>query len=96
MEREPTFCLGEGHYNHCSLRIVYEGGLNENGKTTDTRTPAQKHSLYELLKDLTCDYPQARIIGHRDLPHVAKDCPCYSMDEYADLQPSNHLSKFVN
>ena len=56
------------HYNHCSLGIVYEGGLDENGVAADTRTEAQKHSLYELLKELTADYPSARIIGHCELP----------------------------
>lgn len=78
------------HYNYCSLGIVYEGGLDENGRAADTRTAAQKHSLYELLKDLTADYPQARILGHCELPRVAKNCPCYlPSKEYADLQPEN-------
>ena len=49
-----------------------------------------KHALYELLKDLTEAYPDARIIGHCELPHVAKSCPCFSCSsEYADLQPEN-------
>ena len=74
-------------YNHCSIAVCYEGGLDENGKAADTRTELQKASLYELLKQLRRDYPQARIIGHRELPHVAKDCPCFSCAEYADLQP---------
>ena len=74
-------------YNHCSIAVCYEGGLDENGKAADTRTELQKASLYELLKQLRRDYPQARIIGHRELPHVAKDCPCFSTSEYADLQP---------
>ena len=75
-------------YNRCSLGICYEGGISPEGKNTDTRTPQQKASLYELLKSLHRDYPQARIIGHRELPHVAKDCPCFSpSSEYADLQP---------
>ena len=56
------------HYNYCSLGIVYEGGLDENGQPADTRTEAQKHSLYELLKELTAEYPDARIIGHCELP----------------------------
>ena len=74
------------HYNYCSLGIVYEGGLNEEGQSDDTRTEAQKHSLYELLKDLTAEYPDSRILGHRDLPHVAKDCPCFDVQsEYATL-----------
>ena len=56
------------HYNYCSLGIVYEGGLNARGVAEDTRTEAQKHSLYELLKELTAEYPEARIIGHCELP----------------------------
>ena len=75
-------------YNRCSLGICYEGGINIKGKNDDTRTPQQKASLYELLKSLHRDYPQARIIGHRELPHVAKDCPCFiPSTEYAELQP---------
>ena len=74
-------------YNHCSIAVCYEGGLDENGKAADTRTELQKASLYELLKQLRRDYPQARIIGHRELPNVRKDCPCFSCAEYADLQP---------
>jgi len=78
------------HYNHCSLGIVYEGGLDEKGVAADTRTEAQKHSLYELLKALTAEYPEARIMGHCELPHVAKKCPCYRPSiEYADLQPEH-------
>ena len=75
-------------YNRCSIGICYEGGINTKGKNDDTRTPQQKASLYELLKQLHRDYPKARIIGHRELPHVAKDCPCFTASsEYADLQP---------
>lgn len=76
-------------YNHCSIAVCYEGGLDENGNAADTRTELQKASLYELLKQLRRDYPQARIIGHRELPNVRKDCPCFSTSEYADLQPKN-------
>lgn len=77
-------------YNHCSIAVCYEGGLDENGNAADTRTELQKASLHELLKQLRRDYPQARIIGHRELPHVAKDCPCFDASaEYADLQPKN-------
>lgn len=75
------------HYNHCSLGIVYEGGLDSQGNPADTRTEAQKRSLYELLKNLLRDYPDAKILGHRDLPSVAKACPCFDASkEYATLQ----------
>lgn len=76
------------HYNYCSLGICYEGGLDEMGRAVDTRTPAQKASLYQLLKNLREDYPDARIMGHRELPHVAKACPCFdASEEYKELQP---------
>ena len=76
------------HYNYCSLGICYEGGLDEKGRAMDTRTPAQMASLYQLLKNLREDYPDARIMGHRELPHVAKACPCFDASaEYAELQP---------
>ena len=78
------------HYNHCSLGIVYEGGLNEKGIADDTRTEAQKTSMRSLLEELTEAYPEAHIIGHCELPHVAKDCPCFPASKfYADLQPEN-------
>ena len=78
------------HYNSCSLGICYEGGLDEKGRPDDTRTEAQKASMFALLKDLTADYPDARIMGHCELPHVAKNCPCFlASTYYANLQPTN-------
>ena len=82
------------HYNYCSLGIVYEGGLDENGSAADTRTDAQKAALWSLLKDLTRDYPEARILGHCELPHVAKRCPCYlPSKEYSQLNDNQKLGK---
>ena len=78
------------HYNHCSIGICYEGGIDTKGNAADTRTEPQKHSMYELLKDLTKEYPDARIMGHCELPHVIKKCPGFKASEfYADLQPEN-------
>lgn len=74
------------HYNAHSIGICYEGGLDTKGKPADTRTPAQRHALVALLQSLKVDYPDARILGHRDLPHVAKACPCFDAQaEYAAL-----------
>jgi len=64
-------------YNAHSIGICYEGGLDEHGRSKDTRTEAQKVTLEELLKSLCTDYPDAEILGHRDLPGVHKDCPCF-------------------
>lgn len=71
--------------NRCSIGICYEGGLDESGKTADTRTPEQKEQLRELLWKLHTLFPHALIVGHRDLPGVKKACPCFSCDEYRYL-----------
>lgn len=73
----------KGH-NANSIGICYIGGLDENGKSKDTRTPEQKKSLLELLKRLKKDYPNATIHGHREFAN--KDCPCFdAKNEYKDL-----------
>ena len=78
------------NHDHCSLGVVYEGGLDEKGRCTDTRTEAQKASLRSLLEELVEQYPEAHILGHCELPHVAKACPCFIASKaYADLQPQN-------
>ena len=75
-------------YNRCSIGVVYEGGLDARGNPADTRTAEQKQALHSLLKELTRSYPETRILGHRELPRVAKECPCFNASaEYADLQP---------
>ena len=56
-----------GHNAH-SIGICYIGGMNaENTQPEDTRTLRQKARLLSLLVDLRKLYPNARIIGHRDL-----------------------------
>lgn len=73
-------------YNRRSIGICYEGGLDPAGKPADTRTPAQKDTLLKLLQRLKTDYPFARIMGHRDFPNVAKECPCFEVHaEYGHL-----------
>ena len=73
-------------YNTRSIGVCYEGGLDERGNPADTRTPAQRHALVALLRSLKVDYPDARILGHRDLPWVRKSCPCFdARTEYESL-----------
>ena len=65
------------HYNQHSIGVCYEGGLDKDGHPKDTRTEAQKAALWHLLRSLKVDYPDAQIVGHCELPHVAKACPCF-------------------
>ena len=74
------------HYNQHSIGICSEGGLDKDGKPKDTRTPEQKATLVALLRSLREDYPEAVILGHRDIPGVRKDCPCFDAEsEYRDI-----------
>lgn len=64
-------------YNRCSIGICYEGGLDVHGNACDTRTPKQTLRLKDLLINLHRLFPNAKIVGHRDLPGVTpKACPC--------------------
>lgn len=53
--------------NAVSVGICYEGGLDATGNPADTRNAQQKSELIALLKELKVLYPNARIVGHRDL-----------------------------
>ena len=77
------------HYNQHAIGVCYIGGMDDQGHDADTRTPEQKAALWFLLKDLRQSYPQAKIVGHRDFPRVAKLCPLFDVQkEYASLQPT--------
>ena len=69
-------------------RIANPTELDANGKSADTRTPAQKHTMIALLRSLKADYPDAEIPGHCDLSGVKKTCPNFDVrTEYAHLAP---------
>lgn len=76
-------CTG---HNASSIGVCYIGGVKSDGKTpADTRTPAQRKALTELLGRLKAKYPTARIRGHRDF--AAKACPSFDATaEYAALR----------
>lgn len=64
-------------YNRCSIGICYEGGLDENGKPANTLTCAQYDRLKNLFDELHQLFPEAKVLGHRDLPGTTpKECPC--------------------
>lgn len=78
-------------HNAHSLGICYEGGLDAQGRPADTRTPAQKEALRQLIAQLRLRYPRALVLGHRDLSpdlngdgHITpnewvKECPCFDV-----------------
>ena len=86
----PEWMVGAHCKNHNahSIGVCYEGGLDIRGQPADTRTPAQKAAMRQLLEDLHRRYPRALILGHHDL-NPLKECPCIEnvAQEYVDIQP---------
>lgn len=73
-----------GHNAH-SIGICYIGGRTADMKEyKDTRTPAQKKALVELITALRRQFPNAKVCGHRDLAN--RLCPCFdAKEEYKHL-----------
>ena len=65
-----------GH-NHHSVGICYEGGVHAGSPNVgrDTRTDAQKEAMIRVIRDMLERYPGAQVVGHRDMPGAATQCP---------------------
>jgi N-acetyl-anhydromuramyl-L-alanine amidase AmpD len=76
-------------FNHCSIGVCYEGGIRVDGSYGDTRTEAQKVKLLQILRGLKQWFPEAMIVGHRDLPGTTpKECPCFDTRKWlAEVAP---------
>lgn len=68
------------NHNRHSIGICYEGGLDAEGRAKDTRTEAQKISLSALVGELKERFPQALVVGHRELD-PGKECPCFEVNK---------------
>ncbi len=73
--QKGAHCVG---YNAASIGICYIGGMSaDNNTPKDTRTPAQKAALRDLVELLRTEYPNATVHGHREF--ARKDCPCFDV-----------------
>lgn len=96
---EEKVANGVKDYNAHSIHVAWIGGIDrDHPKGIDNRTPEQKLALYDLLTKLKLKYPDAQIMGHRDIsPDLnhngiidpwerIKECPCFeAMSEYMDI-----------
>lgn len=72
-------------FNHLSLGICLVGGVAEDKTTPENNfTPEQFDALASLVLGLKADYPDAKVVGHRDLPNVNKACPSFDVEEWLD------------
>lgn len=70
-----------GH-NRGTIAVAYIGGLDKHLKSDfDNLGREQEATLYRLVYQLKDMYnlQDKDIIGHNELPNVAKDCPCLTM-----------------
>ena len=93
LSMEGAHCNTKGtsgiSYNKHSVGICYVGGLDANGNPADTRTPAQKIALIELVSRLKSQFKITEVLGHRDTSPDLNDngiveskewikyCPCF-------------------
>jgi hypothetical protein len=69
-----------GNIGICYIGGVRKGGDPRNPKDCkDTRTPAQRKALQEIVAMYKKDHPTLIVRGHRDWPGVHKLCPCFDV-----------------
>lgn len=66
-------------HNHGNIGVCYVGGVDIHGNPKDTRTPAQKLALKDIVGHYQTLYPGIIVLGHRDWPQVAKACPSFDV-----------------
>jgi N-acetylmuramoyl-L-alanine amidase len=99
LAQEHEIVNGVKGHNLESIHVAYVGGRVMEGIYVDSRTPQQKEKLILLLRSLLVTYPNANILGHRDLsPDIngngiieqsewIKECPLFNAGvEYKDLK----------
>lgn len=82
-------------YNQTAINVAYIGGIDKYGKGVDNRTEPQKKALRKIIGLLKEKYPDAEVLGHRDISQDKngngivdkweriKECPCFNAkDEY--------------
>lgn len=83
-DQVDTFEITNGVAGHNSVcrHIVYAGGMTpDNSKPFDSRSLMQKESMKKYVKDFMSKFPQAEVVGHRDLD-PNKACPSFDVREW--------------
>ena len=98
--QESEISNGVQGYNSTSINVSYVGGIDNYGRAIDNRTTEQKKSLDNLLYNLKIRYPNAHIMGHRDIwgkdpSKWMKQCPCFDAEaEYANITGIQEMGKY--
>ncbi|MDF0504867.1 N-acetylmuramoyl-L-alanine amidase [Burkholderia cenocepacia] len=65
-----------------SIGICLAGGLDQEGNRTDNFTKDQRENLLQLIAMLHQKFPQAIVVGHRDLPNAKTECPNFDVQQF--------------
>jgi N-acetyl-anhydromuramyl-L-alanine amidase AmpD len=63
--------------------------MDQEGSPADNFTKDQRENLLTLLTYLHTQFPQAIVVGHRDLPNATTSCPQFSVKQF--LQESGYV-----
>lgn len=69
-------------FNNKSIGICLVGGINEKGEPENNFTHEQFVALKGLIAGNRVVFPNAEVLGHRDLPGVKKACPSFDVREW--------------
>lgn len=69
-------------YNKNSIGVCLAGGIDKLGNSENNFTKKQFDALRRVIGRLLAQYPGAELCGHRDLPNVHKDCPCFDVAKW--------------
>lgn len=98
---EDKVSNGVQGYNSTAINVAYVGGIDNKGRAVDNRTKEQEEALWKLVKELKSKYPNATVMGHRDIwgsnpKNWKKQCPCFDVNSwYCERVAIENLQKPV-
>lgn len=94
----PESAIGahvRGH-NSKSIGVCLAGGVDPQGKPHNNFTAEQFATLEALLRELKGRYPQARILGHRDLSPDKNGDGRITPDEFIKACPTFDVAQWLD
>lgn len=85
----------KGH-NYHSIHITYIGGVDSNMNAFDNRTQSQQDNMALYIDSLHRGFPDAEIVGHRDLSPDLDNDGEVQPDEWVKECPSFEVSEWLN
>lgn len=83
-------------YNADSLGLVVVGGVNHRNEPENNFTPYEWTSLTSLCTALQLRYPEAKVLGHYQLPGVNKACPCFDARQWWLDQKETYIDAILS